>query len=117
MGAPLAVPPVVQQALGDVQLPSMARLMMWHLAARLDFHEWREMKAASLASEMRIRDTTVGQMLTVLVARGYLDQRPTTRRSRAFRLPWSRRPIAATEPPKGKRPKTPHSVLVDAPLI
>lgn len=117
MGAPLAVPPVVQQALGDVQLPSMARLMMWHLAARLDFHEWRPMKAASLASEMRIRDTTVGQMLTVLVTRGYLEQRPTTRRSRAFRMPWSRRPMAVTEPPKAKQTKSPHSVLVDAPFI
>lgn len=102
MGAPLAVQPVVQQALGDVQMPALARLTMWHLAARLDVQEYREVKGASLASEMRIRETTVGQMLNLLCERGYLDARPTTRRSRAFRLPWSRRIGRAIEAPTPK---------------
>jgi hypothetical protein len=39
---------------------------------------------------MRIKDTTVGQMLTVLVQRGYLDE-SGKKKPRAFRLPWSRR--------------------------
>lgn len=80
----------VRQALGDVQLPPLARLMMWHLAARLDVFEFREVKLASIGSEMRIRETTAGQMLTRLVAEGYLDEAPQ-RRPRAFRLMWSRR--------------------------
>lgn len=86
-----SVPRAVEQALDDVQLPPMARLMMWHLAKRLDLFEFREVKNASIAAEMRIKDTTAGQMLGMLVSRGYLDQRPSDRRSRAYRLPWSRR--------------------------
>jgi hypothetical protein len=86
-----AITPVVQQALDDVTLPHSARLMMWHLAKRLDVFEYREVKNASLASEMRIKDTTTGQMLALLVAAGYLDQRSSDRRTRAYRWPWSRR--------------------------
>lgn len=86
-----SVQPCVQQALDDVTLPHTARLMMWHLAKRLDLFEFREVKNASLAAEMRIKDTTTGQMLAVLVAAGYLDQRGSDRRTRAYRLPWSRR--------------------------
>lgn len=85
------VPTVVAQALDDVQLPPVARLMMWHLAKRLDLFEYREVKNASIAAEMRIKDTTAGQMLALLVERGYLDQRASERRTRAFRLLWSRR--------------------------
>lgn len=86
-----SVPRVVEQALDDVQLPPVARLMMWHLAKRLDLFEYREVKNASIAAEMRIKDTTAGQMLALLVERGYLDQRASERRTRAFRLLWSRR--------------------------
>lgn len=86
-----SVPRAVEQALDDVQLPAVARLMMWHLTKRLDLFEYREVKNASIAAEMRIKDTTAGQMLALLVERGYLDQRNSDRRARAFRLPWSRR--------------------------
>jgi hypothetical protein len=78
------VPRVVEQALDDVQLPPVARLMMWHLAKRLDLFEYREVKNASIAA-------TAGQMLALLVSRGYLDQKNSDRRTRAFRLLWSRR--------------------------
>lgn len=86
-----SVPRVVEQALDDVTLPAMGRLMMWHLAKRLDLFEYREVKNASIAAEMRIKETTAGQMLALLVERGYLDQRASDRRTRAFRLLWSRR--------------------------
>jgi hypothetical protein len=85
------VPRVVEQALDDVQLPPVARLMMWHLAKRLDLFEYREVKNASIAAEMRVKETTAGQMLALLVSRGYLDQKNSDRRTRAFRLLWSRR--------------------------
>ena len=83
-------PRVVEQALRDFSLPPMARLMMFHLADRLDIVEFREVKGASLANEMRIHETTAGHMLTVLVERGYLDE-SARRKPRAFRLLWSRR--------------------------
>lgn len=90
-----SVPRVVEQALDDVQLPPVARLMMWHLAKRLDLFEYREVKNASIAAEMRIEDQTAGRALRVLVDRGYLDERRGHRRARAFRMPWSRRAILA----------------------
>ena len=83
------LPRAVQQALSDVSLPPSARLMIWHLAHRLDMVAFRDAKAESLASEMRIRDTTAGQMLTLLVERGYLYE-SGKRKPRAFRMPWSR---------------------------
>jgi hypothetical protein len=43
-----------------------------------------------LANEMRVLDTTVGKMLTLLVERGYLEE-SGKKKPRAFRLPWSRR--------------------------
>ena len=89
MSAPF--PAAVIEALGDVSLPPLARLAMWHLAQRLDLYEYREVKNASLAHEMRIKETTAGQMMNLLAERGYLDRRNSDRRTRAFRLPWSRR--------------------------
>lgn len=86
-----SLPRVVEQALDDVQLPAVARLMMWHVVKRLDLFEYREVKLASIAAEMRIKETTAGQTLTLLVERGYLDARASERRSRAYRMPWSRR--------------------------
>jgi hypothetical protein len=80
----------VEQALDDVSLPPAARLTMWHIRKRLTMTAFAEVKAESLAAEMRIKDTTVGQMLTVLVQRGYLDE-SGKKKPRAFRLPWSRR--------------------------
>ena len=80
-----SVPLPVQKALEDVSLPSTARLMMWHLAQRLDAMTFQCVKAASLAHEMQIRETTVGQMLTRLVAAGYLDEQKGSR-PRQFRL-------------------------------
>lgn len=79
-----------QQALNDVSLPPAARLMMWHLAARLDCMEYREQKYESLAHEMRVNETTVGKMLNLLVQRGYLDE-SGKKKPRAFRMPLSRR--------------------------
>lgn len=89
-----SVPRVVEQALDDRALPPMARLMMWHLRHRLDFMEFREVKAASLAADMRIKESTVGQMLTMLVERGYLEE-SGKKKPRAFRMPWSRRTTQA----------------------
>lgn len=87
-------PRVVTQALSDVQLPDAARLIMWHLSFRLDLVEYREVYAESLANESRRKVTTVGQMLTLLVHRGYLDE-STKKKPRAFRLPFSRRTSGA----------------------
>ena len=53
--------------------------------------EFREVKLSSLAHEMRLKETTTGQNLALLVERGYLDVRPIERRSRAYRLLWTRR--------------------------
>jgi DNA-binding MarR family transcriptional regulator len=85
-----SVPRVVEQALDDVTLTPSARLMMWHLAKRLDWFEFREVKCASLAAEMRIEDQTASRALKLLLARGYLDEQRGPRRARAFRMPWSR---------------------------
>jgi hypothetical protein len=85
-----SVPPAVDQALSDTEMPPTARLMMWHLAARLDLMEFTNVKAESLAVEMGIAGTTVSHMLTLLVERGYLNEHGQ-RKPRAFRMPWSRR--------------------------
>lgn len=85
-----AVPPVVAEALGDTSLPPFARLAMWHLASRLDVHEFREVKIISLAHEMRCKDVTGGEVVRRLIAEGYLDLHPK-RKPRALRLPWTRR--------------------------
>lgn len=84
------VPIVVLQALDDHKLPDIDRLVMWHLRLRLDFVEYREVKVASLAHEMRRKERTVNHALDRLTAVGYLDQH-TRSRPRAFRFPWSRR--------------------------
>jgi hypothetical protein len=80
----------VEQALDDVSLPPAARLTMWHIRRRLTMQAFTEVKAESLANEMRVLDTTVGKMLTLLVDRGYLEE-SGKKKPRAFRLPWSRR--------------------------
>ena len=83
----------VEQALDDVSLPPAARLTMWHIRRRLTMQAFTEVKAESLANEMRVLDTTVGKMLTLLVERGYLEE-SGKKKPRAFRLPWSRRVAA-----------------------
>lgn len=93
------LPLVVRQALDDVQLPPTARLMMWHLCGWLDLVEYREVKGIAIGHEMRVRETTAGQMLTLLVRLGYLDESPRSGkggRPRAFRLPYSRRRMAGS---------------------
>ena len=80
----------VQQALDDVSLPPAARLTMLHISKRLTMTAFSEVKTESLAHEMRVMDTTVGKMMTILVERGYLDE-SGKKKPRAFRLPWSRR--------------------------
>jgi hypothetical protein len=80
----------VEQALDDVSLPPAARLTKWHIRKRLTMVAFTEVKAESLANEMRVLDTTVGKMLTLLVERGYLEE-SGKKKPRAFRLPWSRR--------------------------
>lgn len=85
------LPVVIAQAMDDVTLPPAARLMMWHLRLRLDLVKFREVKAASIAHEMRIREETAGRTLTLLVERGYLRGAPRTiGGARAYCLPWSR---------------------------
>ena len=87
---PLALPLAVSQALDDTALPPAARLTMWHLRTRLDAFEFREVYRLSLASEMRMKETTVGQMLKLLVSLGYLDE-SEKRKPTAYRMPYSRR--------------------------
>jgi hypothetical protein len=85
------LPVVVAQALDDLSLPPSARLMMWHLRLRLDFVHFREVKAASIAHEMRLREETASRTLLLLVERGYLRGAPRTiGGARAYCLPWSR---------------------------
>ena len=84
------LPTVVSQALDDRALTPTARLAMWYLVKRLDVVEYREVYVESLAHEMGIQDTTCGQALRLLIARGYLDEH-TKRKPRALRFPWSRR--------------------------
>jgi hypothetical protein len=84
------VPTVVRQALSDTRLPQVARLTMWHLIERLDFLDYVEVKVASLAREMRVKETTAGEALRALVAAGYLLEHQK-RKPRAFRFPQARR--------------------------
>lgn len=87
-----SLPRVVEQALDDRSLRPVERLAMWHLARNyLDFHEFREVKTTSLANDMGIEDQTAGRCLRILVERGYLDAQRGDRRSRLFRMPWTRR--------------------------
>lgn len=88
------LPVVVLQALDDVGLPPMARLMMWHLRLRLDLVEFREVYVESIAKEMRIEDQSAGRLLRTLVETGYLEMH-TKRRPRAYRFFWSRRTSSA----------------------
>jgi len=92
------IPTAVRQALDDVHLPPSARLMMWHLTGWLDLVEWRELKSVTLAHEMRIKECTAGRSLSLLVERGYLDERP--RRPgcvRSFRMPLCRRRVVVAK--------------------
>ena len=85
------LPVVVAQALRDLTLPQNGRLMMYYLTDWLDFVEYREVKVVSVASAMRIHENTAGQLLALLVSRGYLRCRPRVRNSpRAYVMPWSR---------------------------
>ena len=84
------LPVVVVQALDDLTLPPAARLMMWHLRLRLDFVVYREVKGASIAHEMRIKERTAHQSLTTVVGRGYLRVVPAAGRGFAYAFPWSR---------------------------
>lgn len=85
------LPVVVAQALDDVHLPPAARLAMWHLRLRLDLVVYREVKAASLAHEMRVKEQTAGRVLTLLAARGYLRSQPRSiGGAKAYLFPWSR---------------------------
>jgi hypothetical protein len=86
----ISVPPSVAEAMRDHQLPLVARVTLWHLASRLDLYEFREVKAASLACEMRIKENTASQTLLRLASAGYLDMHEK-QRPRAYRLLWSRR--------------------------
>lgn len=84
-----SVPPVVEQALSDVDLPHVCRLAMWHLRLRLDVWHYVEVKAASLALEMRVKERTCMDALDRLTRDGYLDEHHK-QRPRAFRLPSAR---------------------------
>lgn len=86
----ISVPLVVMQALDDNSLPPMARICMWRLMRYLDCHEFREIKALTLAHEAGCKDVTAGEMIRLLIAAGYLDEHPV-RKPRALRLPVSRR--------------------------
>jgi hypothetical protein len=88
----LAVVPSVAEAMRDHQLPHVTRVALWHLMARLDVHEYREVKVASLAVEMRIKERTANDALLRLAHAGYLEMHHK-QRPRAFRLLWSRRRV------------------------
>ena len=90
-----SVPLAVQQALSDTALPATARLLMWHLALRLDLLEFRAQKLESLAMETRTTKQNVSANLELLLRKGYLDARPGERRGRLYRLPLSRRTTEA----------------------
>jgi len=86
-----AIPLVVTQALSDTALPPACRLLMWHLRTRLDTVKYREQKLDSLVSETGFGKATVSESLARLVSDGYLSVYGFERRSRAYRLPASRR--------------------------
>lgn len=83
------LPTVVVQALDDTQLPPVARLTMWHLRERLDVIHYVEVKVASLALSMRVKERTLNDALIRLAHEGYLDVHQR-QRPRAYRFPWSR---------------------------
>lgn len=83
------LPTVVIQALDDTQLPAIARLTMWHLRERLDVVHYTEVKVASLALVMRVKERTLNDALVRLSDEGYLDPH-AKQRPRAYRFPWSR---------------------------
>ncbi len=81
---------VVCQAQDDLKLPPAARSLMWFIGKRLTHYEFREVYTESIAKDAGMKDVTAGQMLKLLVHRGYLEEHDK-RRPRAFRLPVSRR--------------------------
>lgn len=85
---------VVCQAQDDLTLPPAARSLMWFIGKRLTLHEFREVYTDSIAVEAGMKDVTAGQMLKLLVHRGYLEEHQK-RRPRAYRLPVSRRTSTA----------------------
>lgn len=90
MSGPISfLPWVVVQALDDTSLPAMSRLTMWHLRMRLDGVHFVEVKIASLAAELRMKERNTETTLARLVDAGYLEvhhkQRP-----KAYRFPWAR---------------------------
>ena len=85
------IPWVVLQALDDMSLPPSCQRLMWKLGQRLDVMEFREVKLASIAADVRCKPSSASEFLTLLVGRGYLDKRRIERQAMAFRLPISRR--------------------------
>lgn len=89
LAADVSVPLVVAQAMDDNDLPPAAQTIMWHLRKRLNPRDFVDVYADSLRVNTGKRKQTIGQMLTVLVRAGYLEERPNSR-PRAFRLPYTR---------------------------
>ena len=90
-----SVPRVVDQAMRDRSLRPADRLAMYFLMDLLDVVQYTPVTSTGLAHVMGIEDQTAGRALRTLVERGYLDEKRIGGRSRAFRMPWSRRVTAA----------------------
>lgn len=86
------LPLVVSQAFDDTSLSARDKLVLWHLAKRLDHVDWTTCKLVSLSRSTRLAESTCSESITRLVARGYVEMRPLERRTREFRLPLTRRP-------------------------
>ena len=62
-----------------------------HLVSRLDFVEFRRVRASRIATDLRIRPETVGAALKALREAGYIERGPRVLEVFVYRLVYARR--------------------------
>jgi DNA-binding transcriptional ArsR family regulator len=73
-----------------VQRGSVAALYL-HLVKRLDFMEFRRLRASRVATDMGVRAETIGTALKMLREAGYIERGPRVIDVFTYRLIYSRR--------------------------
>ncbi len=82
--------PAFNQALDDPRLRhGKIREVYFFLHARLDVLQFREMKLEAIMAGLEIEKATASAARQKLVDLGYLDERASSGRSRAYRLVYS----------------------------
>ncbi len=66
--------PAVLEAERDPRLRGMPIILYKRLLDRLDFHDWIEVKQASLAAECQVSEDTIERAMRRLVSEGYVER-------------------------------------------